>query len=353
MSLKNFYKGKKVFITGHTGFKGAWLAFWLRELGAEVIGYALKPEHERSLFELLRLEHKINHNIGDICDLEHLSQVINKSQPDLVFHLAAQALVRKSYIEPVLTFHTNVIGSLNVLESIRHTGTVSALVYITSDKCYWNNEWVWGYRETDTLGGPDPYSASKACAEHIFKSYYLSYFKDRKNFGCGSTRAGNVIGGGDRSKDRIVPDIIRAIENQQPVILRNPNSTRPWQHVLDPLHGYLCLGMHLYNNPHQYNGESWNFGPSNQSIKTVVDLTDLLKTIFSDLQVQANSNVNEPHESKVLHLSIDKAQTLLAWLPRLCFIEAGKKTGEWYKRIFNGDDASNVTLEQINEFMNV
>lgn len=352
MNIQDFYKGKKVFITGHTGFKGSWLAFWLKELGAEVTGYALEPEYKKSLFESLKLDQKINHHIGDVRELQNLSDVINQVKPDIVFHLAAQALVRRSYTAPLLTFQTNVMGSLNLLESIREAQSVKSLVYITSDKCYWNNEWVWGYRESDPLGGPDPYSASKACAEHVFKSYFLSYFKERKEFGCGSTRAGNVIGGGDRSQDRIVPDIIRSVENKKPIILRNPQSTRPWQHVLDPLHGYLCLAIHLYNNPHQYNGEAWNFGPSNQSIKTVLELTNLIKTLWTDIDIQVESDINQPYESNLLHLSIDKAQTFLKWAPRYHFNQAVMKTGEWYKRVQNGEEASIVTKEQIMEFMN-
>ncbi len=352
MNLKEFYKGKKVFITGHTGFKGAWLTYWLKELGADVAGYALEPEYERSLFELLRLDQKIDHHIGDVRNLETLSNAINQTKPDIVFHLAAQALVRRSYADPLLTFQTNVMGSLNLLESIRETESVKSLVYITSDKCYWNNEWVWGYRETDALGGPDPYSASKACAEHVFKSYYLSYFKERKNFGCGSTRAGNVIGGGDRSQDRIVPDIIKSVENKKQIFLRNPQSTRPWQHVLDPLNGYLHLAMHLYKSPDQYNGEAWNFGPSNQSIKTVLELTNLIKTLWENVDVQVESNANQPHESNLLHLSIDKAQTFLKWSPIYHFNQAVMQTGAWYKRVQNGEEASKVTSEQIIEFMN-
>lgn len=350
MNIKDFYKDKKVFITGHTGFKGSWLAFWLTELGAEVTGYALEPEYDQSLFEKLNLSKKIHHNIGDVRDLEKLKKVFNNTKPDIMFHLAAQALVRKSYNDPLLTFSTNVMGSLNVLEAIRHTESVKSLVYITSDKCYWNNEWVWGYRENDALGGPDPYSASKACAEHVFKSYYLSYFKNRKDFGCGSTRAGNVIGGGDRSTDRIVPDIVRAIESDQPIILRNPNSTRPWQHVLDPLHGYLILGIHLYNNSNLHNGEAWNFGPSNQSIKTVLDLSTLLKRVWNHLEIKSENNINQPHESNLLHLSIDKAQTLLKWSPKYNFEKAVISTGEWYKSIQNGEDAALVTMEQLKEF---
>jgi CDP-glucose 4,6-dehydratase len=352
MNIQEFYKGKKVFLTGHTGFKGAWLACWLKELGADVTGYALEPEYESSLFELLKLDQKLQHHVGDVRDLEALSNAINQAKPDIIFHLAAQAIVRKSYDDPLLTFSTNVMGSLNLLESVRHCDSVRSLVYITSDKCYWNCEWVWGYRETDALGGPDPYSASKACAEHVFKSYFLSYFKERKIFGCGSTRAGNVIGGGDRAKDRIVPDIIKAIENQASVVLRNPQSTRPWQHVLDPLHGYMCLGMHLYNNPDQYNGEAWNFGPSNQSIKTVHELTKLITSLWSNASIEIPSLQNQPYESNLLHLSIDKAQSLLTWEPKWHFNQAVMKTGEWYSRAQDGEDASKITSEQIMEFMN-
>jgi len=349
--LSEFYRGKKVLITGHTGFKGAWLATWLTQLGAEVSGCALEPAYEDSLFKVLNLSRRINHHIVDIRDLEKLSYLVQDINPDIVFHLAAQALVRRSYEEPLLTFSTNIMGSLNVLESVRQCSSIRSLVYITSDKCYWNHEWVWGYRESDPLGGPDPYSASKACAEHIFKSYYLSYFKERKNFGCASTRAGNVIGGGDRAQDRIVPDIIRAIEQGRPIILRNPQSTRPWQHVLDPLNGYLCLGMHLHDHPTQFNGEAWNFGPSNQSIKKVHELTELIASLWKDVKIEVKTPRNQYYESNLLHLSIDKSQTLLKWEPKIPFNKAVIKTGEWYKRVQAGEDPKRVTQEQITGFM--
>lgn len=353
VSMQKFYQGKKVFITGHTGFKGAWLAYWLTQLGADVTGYALAPAYEHSLFELLGLRNKITHHVGDIRDRKQLSISMIECQPEIVFHLAAQALVQRAYNEPILTLETNIMGSANLLESIRSTPSVKSLVYITSDKCYWNNEWVWGYRETDPLGGSDPYSASKACAEHVFKSYYLSYFKDRQNFACASTRAGNVIGGGDRAENRIVPDIVRSIEKKQPVFLRKPQATRPWQHVLDPLYGYLHLGMHLYNNPDQYNGEAWNFGPSNQSIKTVLELTTLMQSVWPGMQVEIESDQKNPHESTLLHLSIDKSNTLLKWTPRLSFNEAVLKTAQWYKRVQEGENPITVTQEQVLEFINV
>ena len=350
LKLINFFKGKKVFITGHTGFKGSWLAYWLHLIGAKVTGYALAPDYDGSLFEKLNLEQLIDHNIGDIRNLNELSSKIAAAKPEIVIHLAAQSLVKKSYDEPILTFDTNIMGSLNLMEAVRKTDSVRSLVYITSDKCYWNSEWVWGYRETDQLGGADPYSASKACAEHVFKSYFLSYFKNRKNFGCGSTRAGNVIGGGDRARNRIVPDIINSIENNSSIKLRNPNSTRPWQHVLDPLHGYLVLAMHLYDYPELYNGEAWNFGPSNQSIKTVHQLTEHLISSWKNVPIEFDILQNQPYESQILHLSIDKAQTYLNWQPKWHFDTAVKKTGEWYKRIFHGEDARLVTQNQISEF---
>lgn len=351
MDIKQFYKGKKVFITGHTGFKGSWLSFWLKEMGAEVTGYALEPEYDDCLFNRLELSKTIHHHVGDVCDTEHLQKTLADSKAEIVFHLAAQALVKKSYDTPVLTFQTNVMGSLNLLETVRYTESVKSLVYITSDKCYWNNEWVWGYRENDPLGGPDPYSASKACAEHVFKSYYLSYFKNRQSFGCGSTRAGNVIGGGDVSPNRIVPDIIRSLEKGYTIVLRNPNATRPWQHVLDPLHGYLILGKHLYENPTLYNGEAWNFGPSNQSIKTVFELTNLLTKQWGDSNINIEVSKEKFHEAGLLHLSIDKAQTLLKWSPKYHFEESVKKTGEWYKMMIDRRDPALITREQIKLFM--
>ncbi len=351
--LFEFYKGKKILITGHTGFKGSWLSYWLYLLGADVYGYALESETD-SLFRKLCLDDLVKSHIYDIRDKNEISEYVNDIKPDMVFHLAAQALVRRSYDEPHLTFETNVIGSLNLLEAIRKCDSVRSLVYITSDKCYWNSEWVWGYREIDPLGGADPYSASKASAEHVFKSYYLSYFKDRKSFACGSTRAGNVIGGGDYSENRIVPDIIKALEKNESIILRHPHATRPWQHVLDPLNGYITLGKHLYENPHAYNGEAWNFGPTNQSIKTVLQLTETLVENWSDFdkaKIETDQSKNQPYESTLLHLSIDKAQTLLGWSPSYQFYDAVSQTGDWYKKVLMGEDASRTTEAQIKSFM--
>jgi CDP-glucose 4,6-dehydratase len=349
--LKNFFKGKSVFITGHTGFKGSWLAFWLTELGAKVTGYALEPDYDNSLFESIKLSERVNHLVGDVRDYEKLSKSLLDSQAEIVFHLAAQALVRRSYQDPLLTFGTNIMGSANLLEAVRNCPVVRSLVYITSDKCYWNKEWPWGYRENDELGGPDPYSASKASAEHVFRSYYLSFLKDRSKFGCGSVRAGNVIGGGDRSTDRIVPDIIRSIEEKKSIVLRNPQATRPWQHILDPIHGYLMLARQLYEYPSLINGEAWNFGPTSHSIRTVLDLTRTLTTLWNNIEIVTESEGNAVHEATLLHLSIEKAQSLLKWSPGYQFDEAVRATGEWYQRVQEGEDAISVTRQQIQDFI--
>lgn len=349
----DIFKGKSAFITGHTGFKGSWLSFWLAELGAKVTGYALEPMEQRSLFNQLSLRNKINHITGDLRDEKKLLHEMQNVNPEFVFHLAAQSLVRKSYQEPQLTFATNVLGSVNLLEAVRQCGSVRSLVYITSDKCYLNKEWVWGYRENDELGGSDPYGTSKACAEHVFRSYYLSYFIERANFGCGSTRAGNVIGGGDYSSDRIVPDIINAVMNNKVLELRNPNSTRPWQHVLDPLYGYLTLASKLYDQPKVFSGGSWNFGPSGYSIRKVSELVDKLSDILQqEIKIKVNHSAIMP-EATLLHLSIDKAKDLLKWNPKWEFDIAVQKTGEWYRQIISGADITNITKKQILDFSNI
>jgi len=270
-NLQNYLKvfsGRRVFITGHTGFKGSWLAFLLKEVGAEVMGFALPPATKTNHFDLLRLDKKIKHVVGDIRDSLFLAETIDKFQPEFVFHLAAQALVRPSYDDPVGTFSTNVIGSVNLLDAVRRCASVRSLVYITSDKCYENVEWIWGYREVDQLGGRDPYSASKAAAEIAFSSYDRSFFEVRPLMGAATTRAGNVIGGGDWAVDRIIPDCIRAIEMGEPIRLRNPLATRPWQHVLEPLSGYLLLAAKLYDEPKSWGG-AWNFGPTSNEVRTV------------------------------------------------------------------------------------
>jgi len=244
----DIYRNKKVLITGHTGFKGTWMSLLLKEMGAKVCGFSLAPESTPNHFNLLNLESNIKHVVGDIRDLDALDRVMQDFQPEFVFHLAAQALVKESYVNPVSTFDTNIMGSVNLLEAVRKCDSVRSLVYITSDKCYENVEWIWGYRENDQLGGRDPYSASKGAAEIVFSAYARSFFSQRENLGAATTRAGNVIGGGDWAADRIIPDCIRAIQDGSPIKLRNPNATRPWQHVLEPISGYLTLGVKLYND---------------------------------------------------------------------------------------------------------
>ena len=269
--LEEKFRDKNVFITGHTGFKGSWLAFILSEVGANVTGYALAPNEKKNNFDLLELEKKISHIESDIRNLKDLNQAILKSNPEFIFHLAAQALVKTSYEDPINTYETNILGSINLLEAVNNCKSVRSLVFITSDKCYENVESIWGYKESDKLGGIDPYSASKAAAEIIFSSYQRSYFINKTNFGSASARAGNVIGGGDWSKNRIIPDCIRSINENLPLILRNPNSTRPWQHVLEPISGYLQLAIALLDQPNKFSN-SWNFGPNNYQIKSVKDV---------------------------------------------------------------------------------
>ena len=344
--------GKRVLITGDTGFKGTWLSLWLRELGADVVGYALPPEQDHAHFNLLKLNQLIQHVTGDIRDIEAMGAIFREFEPDLVFHLAAQSLVRYSYGEPKQTFDTNVGGSLNVLECVRATPSIKALVYVTSDKCYKNREWLWGYRENDELGGHDPYSASKAAAELVFSSYMDSFFSRRDDFGAASVRAGNVIGGGDWATDRIFPDCIRALLKKEPVYLRNPNATRPWQHVLDPLYGYLLTAVRLLQDPKQYSG-AWNFGPEGTSIRTVKQLADKVVLCWGEGVVQVSSDTQQqaPHEAYLLNLCCDKAHSLLNWHPRWGFDLAVSETVSWYKEMADGHPVLELSRRQISEYM--
>jgi len=345
----NVLRGKRVFITGHTGFKGSWLTFLLKEIGCEIMGYALPPESTPNHFELLQLERHITHVSGDVRDFDALNEAMQSFKPEYVFHLAAQALVKKSYQDPLLTISSNVSGSANLLEAVRQCGSVRSLVYITSDKCYENVEWVWGYRENDRLGGHDPYSASKAAAELIFSAYVNSYFNTRPELGTASTRAGNVIGGGDWAADRIIPDCIRAIEQEQVIELRNPTATRPWQHVLEPLAGYLVLAARLREQPARYAG-AWNFGPSTDEVRTVHEVAKTMIEHLGKGTVEIQASGEHQHEAQLLQLSCDKAHQKLGWYPRWDVDKTLEATAYWYKKILEGVDAKEVTRQQIYDY---
>ena len=318
--FSGIFKGKRVLITGDTGFKGSWLAIWLKEMGAQVYGYALPPKSDAENFPLCSLDARIQHRNGDIRDREALQQFFTEVQPELAFHLAAQAIVLDSYEQPHYTFETNVIGVVNFFEAVRNTPSVKAAVNVTSDKCYQNNEWVWGYRETDPMGGHDPYSASKGCSELITQSYIRSFFSRPGSCAVASARAGNVIGGGDHASYRIVPDFFRAVAGNKKLVIRNPEAVRPWQHLLEPLGGYLLLASKLYTEGAAFSG-GWNFGPVETNCATV---RVLIESIIGAAKTGANevpASENAPHEATLLKLDISKANALLNWRPSLSFEE--------------------------------
>ena len=352
MLFSDIYKQKTVLVTGHTGFKGSWLCLWLKKLGAKVVGLGLDPISD-SFYEVNNINEFVVDKRFDIRNLEKLKNLIDDCKPDFVFHLAAQSLVRKSYLNPIETWSTNLVGTLNILESLRILKKKCTCVLITSDKCYLNNEWIWGYRETDKLGGSDPYSASKASAELAIKCYLDSYFNCKDNLvKITSARAGNVIGGGDWSEDRIVPDCMRAWSSSNRVKLRSPNSTRPWQHVLEPLSGYLTLASKLHTNK-TLNGQSFNFGPSVTENHSVMDLVQMMgeywdKVIWED----CSSNKEEFHESSLLKLNCDKALGMLKWQSTLTFKDTIRFTVEWYKEFFESNaDISDKSSSQIDEYI--
>ena len=333
MSIRNIYFGKKILITGHTGFKGCWLSIWLQNMGAEVIGLSNAIPTNPSMFGRLNLEARIRTIWADVRDKKLTQEVFEKEAPDFVFHLAAQAIVSKSYDDPIETIESNVIGTANILNGLRNLTNVCSAVIITSDKCYENIEWPWGYRENDSLGGKDIYSASKACAEILIHSFIQSYFKDSETVRIASARAGNVIGGGDWAKDRIIPDCIRAWKNKIPVEIRSPESTRPWQHVLEPLGGYLLLGKALHQNK-KFHGESYNFGPKAEQSKKVLELIDDLNQYLEMMSLNSAYKIidNIPfHEAGLLKLNCDKALMDLHWTPTLNYREMLNLVGEWYK----------------------
>lgn len=331
----NFYKGKKIFITGHTGFKGSWLTHLLLENGAKVKGYSKSPNTNPSLFDLLKLSTKIDSCLEDINDYLILEKEILEFQPDFIFHLAAQPLVRYSYLNSIETHQTNIIGTANLLEISRKIKNKCVIVCITTDKVYKNKEWEYPYCETDELGGHDPYSSSKAAAELIISSYRESFFK-KSNIQIASARAGNVIGGGDWSLDRLVPDLVKSIEVNQELILRNPNSIRPWQHVLDPLFAYLKLGMLMSISEGKFD-QAWNFGPKNNEEKSVLDVVTIFYQTY-DLPLKYEiKNSGQPHEAGILKLDISKASKFMNWMPRFNTETAIQRTALWYKLFSKGE----------------
>lgn len=350
-SLRRAFAGRRVLVTGHTGFKGSWLAFWLLRLGARVTGIALPPAHDPSHFALLGLDRRMDHVVGDVRDGDAVMEVFARHRPEIVFHLAAQAIVRQGYAEPKTTFDTNVGGTVNVLEAVRRHEGVRSLVLVTSDKCYANREWVWGYRENDALGGDDPYSASKAASEMVFNAYRRSFFEGRTDLGVASARAGNVIGGGDWAPDRLLPDCIRAFEAGRPLVLRSPGSTRPWQHVLDPLHGYLVLAAALLDDPARRGG-SWNFGPDpSGGAATTRDVAERAAAMWGrGAEVLAAADAGAFREQNLLQLNIDKARSALGWAPRWSSVTAVDRAVAWYKAVLGGAEACDVTAGQIDEF---
>ncbi len=346
------YKKKKVLITGTTGFKGAWLSFWLNSLGAKVIGIGLKPEKGSILFKSLKLEKKIKQYYLDITKYDQLNSVLKKEKPDIIFHLAAQSIVSKSFESPLMTMKTNIIGSVNILEGFR-VNNIPNLVYITSDKCYLNLNKAKSYKETDILGGIDNYSSSKASAELVFFSYFQSYFKKNKYLRLASTRAGNVIGGGDMKSNRIIPDIIKSFKKRKNLFLRNPRATRPWQHVLEPLSGYLLLGHNLMNKKLKTNLlPSWNFGPKLINCKNVTHITKLVlsRLRINNLKIKIKKG-KKFHESKLLSLNILKAKNELNWKPRLDLNQTINFTVDWYKYYLKKKNMEQITKEQIQLFL--
>jgi CDP-glucose 4,6-dehydratase len=355
MDWLSMYRGRRVLLTGHTGFKGGWLALWLNRLGAHVTGYALAPSTAPSLFHGAAVAEHVRHVEGDIRDLAHLERVWREVQPEIVFHLAAQALVRRSYAEPLLTVSTNVIGTANVLEIARRVDAPCALVLITSDKCYENHEWHRGYHERDELGGRDIYSASKAAADIIISGYRRSFTAPARSDGVrvASARAGNVIGGGDWSPDRIVPDSMRALFAARPIPVRNPTAVRPWQHVLEPLSGYLLLGARLLSHDRAARttaSQAWNFGPELYDSRTVADLIERVIASWGEGRVVHTPQPEAPHESGLLRLDISKAKRELGWAPRWNFETAVEKTVDWYRAAFDAGNLTDACLRQIEEY---
>lgn len=352
MKLMNseFWSRRRVFLTGHTGFKGSWLSLWLQSMGAKVKGYALPPPTHPNLFEEANVASGMASQLADVRDLVTLSKSMLEFQPDIVIHMAAQPLVRWSYQAPVETYATNVMGTVHMLEAARKTASVKCIVNVTTDKCYENREWVWGYRENEPMGGHDPYSSSKGCSELVTSAYQRSFFAKNGTPALASARAGNVIGGGDWAEDRLIPDILRAFENGEPVIVRNPLATRPWQHVLEPLSGYILLAERLYTDGQSF-AEGWNFGPSESDARPVQWIVEHMVEAWGN---NANWQLNEeaqPHEAQYLKLDISKARHKLGWEPSWDLATSLMKTIRWHSAWLAGDNIQEFTLNQIADYL--
>ena len=343
-----FWRGKRVYITGHTGFKGSWLCLLLQHLGAELKGYALSPATEPALFLEARVAQGMTSEIGDVRDLATLTASLVDFDPEIVIHMAAQPLVLASYERPIETYETNIMGTAHLLEAVRHCPSVRAVVNVTTDKCYENNEWAWGYREADTLGGRDPYSSSKACAELVTAAYRESFLR-KDNISVATARAGNVIGGGDWAENRLIPDILRAFEAATPVVIRNHSATRPWQHVLEPLSGYLMLAERLFEKPNDYSG-AWNFGPYDHNVRSVGWILDKMTNLWPDNSWRLDSN-DRLHEATSLKLDISKASDVLGWKPTWDLVSTLEKIVSWHRCWAGGGDVTAACVNEINAFI--
>lgn len=349
-----FWHGKRVFLTGHTGFKGSWISLWLQGLGVELTGYALNPPTAPSLFEVGRVGEAMRSITADIRDIDRVKREMAAAKPDIVIHMAAQALVRESYSDPVETYSSNVMGTVNVLEAVRNTPTVRAVVNVTTDKCYENREWVWGYRESEPVGGFDPYSNSKACSELVTAAYRSSFFHAEEHAEHGvalaSARAGNVIGGGDWAKDRLIPDIIRAFQSKESLKIRSPNAIRPWQHVLEPLRGYLMLAEKLYQDGPRW-AEAWNFGPLEQDNQPVAKVVQYFSERWGGCNKWSIDEEPHPHEAKYLRLDCAKAKAQLGWVPRWRFDQALDAVVDWNRAYLHGENMQSFSSSQIKSYL--
>jgi CDP-glucose 4,6-dehydratase len=344
-----FWRAKRVFISGHTGFKGSWLCLLLQHWGAELKGYALEPSASPALFTEANVAEGMTSELGDVRNLEALTTSMIAFEPEVVIHMAAQPLVRLSYYEPVETYEVNVMGTVNLLEAVRHCPSVKAVVNVTTDKCYENREWVWGYRENEPMGGRDPYSSSKGCSELVTSAYRSSFFSEASSTTVATARAGNVIGGGDWAVDRLIPDILRAFESSLPVVIRNPKATRPWQHVLEPISGYLLLAERLYSDGHQYAG-GWNFGPVSEDAKTVDWILDFMVVQWGEGAHWELDEEAQPHEAQLLKLDISKASHRLNWRPRWDLSKTLNSIIDWHQSWLAGHDVKQTTLRQISHY---